>query len=42
MSTYATDTDRVPLTVNGSMTTVSARHPHLLAAIREELGLTSA
>ncbi len=42
MSTYATDTDRVPLTVNGTATTVSARHPHLLAAIREELGLTSA
>ena len=42
MSTYTTDTDRVPLTVNGITTTVSARHPHLLAAIREELGLTSA
>ena len=42
MSTYTTDTDRVPLTVNGTTTTVSARHPHLLAAIREELGLTSA
>jgi aldehyde oxidoreductase len=41
MSTYELDTDRVPLTVNGTPVTVSSRHPHLLAAIREELGITS-
>lgn len=33
--------DRVELTVNGSPVSVSARHPHLLDALREELGLTS-
>jgi len=40
-TTYATDTDRVELTVNGEVTTVSSRHPHLLAALREELGIIS-
>jgi aldehyde oxidoreductase len=41
MSTYELDTDRIPLTVNGTPVSVSTRHPHLLAAIREELGITS-
>ena len=40
-TTYATDTDRVELTVNGEATSVSSRHPHLLAALREELGIIS-
>lgn len=40
-STFAADAERVTLTVNGAETTVSARHPHLLSALRDELGLTS-
>jgi aldehyde oxidoreductase len=40
-STYAADTDRVELTVNGAMVSVSRRHPHLLHALREELGVLS-
>lgn len=39
--TYEDDRDRISLTVNGTPLDVSARHPHLLAALREELGLTS-
>ncbi len=39
--TYTTDTDRVPFRVNGKDVSVAARHPHLLAALREELGITS-
>jgi aldehyde oxidoreductase len=39
--TYAADTDRVELVVNGSPVSVSARHPHLLAALREELQIIS-
>jgi aerobic-type carbon monoxide dehydrogenase small subunit (CoxS/CutS family) len=31
----------VSLTVNGDATTVDAAHPHLLAALRDELRLTS-
>jgi aldehyde oxidoreductase len=38
---YSTDTDRVSLRVNGAEVSVSPRHPHLLAALREELGITS-
>jgi aldehyde oxidoreductase len=38
---YLADTDRVGLTVNGVAVTVSARHPHLLAALREELQVMS-
>ncbi len=38
---YLTDAERVSLTVNGEAVTVSARHPHLLHALREELGITS-
>ncbi len=41
MSTYELDTERIALTVNGANVSVSTRHPHLLAAIREELGITS-
>ncbi len=33
--------ERVSLTVNGSAVTVRADHPHLLAALREELDITS-
>ena len=33
---------RVQLNVNGAAVTVSARHPHLLSALREELDLTAA
>lgn len=40
-SPYANDTDRTALTVNGADVHVSNRHPHLLAALREELGVTS-
>ena len=40
-TTYRADTERVSLTVNGEAVTVSARHPHLLHALREELGITS-
>jgi aldehyde oxidoreductase len=40
-STYAADTDRVELTVNGSPVSVSRRHPHVLHALREELGVLS-
>ena len=40
-SPYSVDTSRVPLVVNGEAVTVSARHPHLLAALREELNITS-
>ncbi|MEE9534327.1 MAG: molybdopterin cofactor-binding domain-containing protein, partial [Acidimicrobiia bacterium] len=36
-----TDTQTVSFVVNGEEATVSTRHPHLLAALREELGLTS-
>ncbi len=38
---YQADTERVAFTVNGSSVTVSARHPHLLAALREELQVMS-
>jgi aldehyde oxidoreductase len=38
---YQTDTERISLTVNGAEVSVAARHPHLLAALREELGITS-
>ncbi len=38
---YQADIERVPLTVNGASVTVSARHPHLLAALREELQVMS-
>lgn len=34
--------DRVELVVNGQPTSVRADHPHLLAALRDELGLTAA
>ncbi len=34
-------TGRVPLTVNGVAVTVRDDHPHLLAALREELNITS-
>ncbi len=38
----STDADeRVALTVNGTPVTVRADHPHLLAALREELDITS-
>ncbi len=40
-SPYATDTERTSLIVNGAAVDVSNRHPHLLAALREELGITS-
>ena len=40
--TYELDIDRIALTVNGAPVTVSGRHPHLLAALREELQVTSA
>jgi aldehyde oxidoreductase len=40
-TTYLTDPERIGLTVNGQAVTVSARHPHLLHALREELGITS-
>ncbi len=36
-----TDTAAVPLMVNGEPVTVSGAHPHLLAALREELDITS-
>ena len=32
---------RIPLTVNGSAVSVRSDHPHLLAALREELDITS-
>ena len=32
---YAADADRVELSVNGAALSVSARHPHLLHALRE-------
>ena len=38
---YAADADRVELSVNGAALSVSARHPHLLHALREELNITS-
>jgi aldehyde oxidoreductase len=38
---YATDTERIALVVNGEPVTVSGRHPHLLAALREELQIMS-
>lgn len=41
-TSYASDADRVDLTVNGNQVSVSARHPNLLHALREELGVTSA
>src|SRR5918912_3534192 len=34
-------TDRVTLTVNGAAVSVRGDHPHLLAALREELDITS-
>ncbi len=34
--------ETVTMTVNGAEVSVSADHPHLLAALREELGITSA
>ncbi|MEV8509736.1 molybdopterin cofactor-binding domain-containing protein [Actinoplanes sp. NPDC051475] len=37
-----TDTPTATLTVNGQRLTVAADHPHLLAALREELDLTAA
>ena len=40
-SPYSVDSERMALVVNGEEVTVSPRHPHLLAAIREELGITS-
>lgn len=40
--TYSEDTDRITFSVNGTETSVASRHPHLLAALREELGLTAA
>jgi aldehyde oxidoreductase len=40
-SPYANDSDRTAITVNGALVDVSNRHPHLLAALREELGITS-
>ncbi len=39
---FTRDAERVPLTVNGTDVSVSSRHPHLLSALRDELGLTSA
>lgn len=36
------DQEVVTFTVNGDEVSVSAGHPHLLAALREELGITSA
>ena len=36
-----TDSQTVSFIVNGEQATVSTRHPHLLAALRDELGLTS-
>ncbi|MGC8512361.1 MAG: selenium-dependent xanthine dehydrogenase [Acidimicrobiales bacterium] len=36
------DTETVTMTVNGVGVSVRADHPHLLAALREELGITSA
>ena len=35
------DTDVVVFTLNGNEVTVSADHPHLLSALREELDVTS-
>ena len=40
-SSYAQDEARTALVVNGDEVTVSDRHPHLLHALREELGITS-
>ena len=37
-----TEVDRVTFTLNGEQVSVSGEHPHLLAALREELGVTSA
>ena len=36
-----TDRQTVDFTLNGRPVTVAADHPHLLAALREELGVTS-
>ena len=41
LSETAKTTGRVPLTVNGVAVTVRDDHPHLLAALREELDITS-
>ncbi|MDQ1443143.1 MAG: hypothetical protein QOG97_3371, partial [Acidimicrobiaceae bacterium] len=38
----AIDTNVVTFTVNGSPVSVRGDHPHLLAALREELDLTAA
>ena len=35
------DKDVVALSVNGEEVSVRADHPHLLSALREELGITS-
>ena len=35
------DTQRISLQVNGQEVNVSAEHPHLLAALRDELDITS-
>lgn len=35
------DTDRIAFNLNGTTVSVSASHPHLLAALREELDVTS-
>lgn len=40
--TYTADPDRVELTVNGTPVSISRRHPHVLHALREELGVLSA
>ncbi len=37
-----TEVDRVTFTLNGAQVSVRGDHPHLLAALREELGVTSA
>ena len=37
-----TEVDRVTFTLNGEQVSVRGDHPHLLAALREELGVTSA
>ena len=39
---YASDgKPRINMSVNGRAVSVSTAHPHLLAALREELGVTS-
>jgi aldehyde oxidoreductase len=41
MNPYSSDAERVTVTINGRERSVSTRHPHLLHALREELGITS-